>query len=183
MDTGFVYKWYDTSNDMYYIGSHKGSVDDGYVGSGKYFLRAYNKRKDCFVREILYTGEHYRIYEDTILKYLNAEKDEKSYNLKNSAVGGWSHLQTEEIRKHRGQKISKSLKGRAFTKDWKKNISKSKMKKVYSKSDNILFESFNDAAQYYNVSRNVISNMVNGKTINIYKLEIAKEKQETKEHA
>lgn len=55
------------------------------------------------------------------------------------------------------------------------------MKKVYSKSDNILFESFNDAAQYYNVSRNVISNMVNGKTINIYKLEIAKENQETRE--
>ena len=55
MDTGFVYKWYDTSNDMYYIGS-KGDVNDGYIGSGTSFLKAYNKRKESFFREIL--GEY-----------------------------------------------------------------------------------------------------------------------------
>ena len=28
MMTGFVYKWVDTSNGMYYIGCHKGDVND-----------------------------------------------------------------------------------------------------------------------------------------------------------
>lgn len=172
MSTGFVYKWYDTSNDMYYIGSHKGDVNDGYIGSGTYFLKAYNKRKESFFREILYVGEHYRFYEETILKYLNAEKDKGSYNLKNDSIGGWSHLQTDEVKKKRGEKISKSLKGRNITTEWREKISKAKMKKIYSASDDLFFESYQKAAKHYNVSRNVISNMIRGRTINIYKLKI-----------
>ena len=172
MDTGFVYKWYDTSNNMYYIGSHKGDVNDGYIGSGTYFLKAYNKRKESFFREILYVGEHYRFYEETILKYLNAEKDKSYYNLKNDSIGGWSHLQTDEIKKKRGKSISKALKGRNINSKWKKNISKSKMKSIYSTSDNIVFKSYQEAAKHYNVSRNVISNMLRGKTKNIYKLRL-----------
>ena len=39
--SGFVYRWTDTSNGMYYIGSHKGTPGDGYVGSGTWFMRAY----------------------------------------------------------------------------------------------------------------------------------------------
>jgi len=57
---GFVYRWTDSSNGMYYVGSHKGDIDYGYVGSGKRFKPAYNKRPKAFEREILYTGEHYQ---------------------------------------------------------------------------------------------------------------------------
>lgn len=176
MDIGFVYKWYDTSNNMYYIGSHKGDVNDGYIGSGVYFLKSYKKRKESFFREIIYVGEHYRLYEETVLRYLDAEKDKNSYNLKNDSVGGWSHLQTESIKRKRGDSISKSLKGRKLNPKWKKNISKSRMKKIYSCSDKILFNSYQEAAKHYNVSRNVISNMMRGKTANIYKLKLAQEK-------
>ena len=46
------------------------------------------------------------------------------------------------------------------------------MKKIYSASDDLFFESYQKAAKHYNVSRNVISNMIRGRTINIYKLKI-----------
>ena len=83
---GFVYKWYNTENDMYYIGSHGGSVDDKYIGSGIYFKRAYKKNPAHFFREILYEGEHYIIYEHTILQYLDSKNDSNSYNLTNLAI-------------------------------------------------------------------------------------------------
>jgi hypothetical protein len=73
---------------MYYVGSHKGSVNDGYVGSGKRFKFAYKKRSEAFEREILYTGEHYQEVEDLILKTLDVENDDKSYNLKAIGWGG-----------------------------------------------------------------------------------------------
>ena len=33
----FVYKWTKTDG-FWYIGFHKGSIDDGYISSGEYFL-------------------------------------------------------------------------------------------------------------------------------------------------
>lgn len=50
---GFIYKWTDSSNKKTYIGSHYGSVINGYIGSGKLFLDAYHKRPEKFTREIL----------------------------------------------------------------------------------------------------------------------------------
>ena len=67
MMTGFVYKWVDTSNGMYYIGCHKGDVNDRYIGSGTYFLKAYNKRPEAFLREVLYVGEHFAELEEFML--------------------------------------------------------------------------------------------------------------------
>ena len=86
--SGFVYRWYDSSNGMYYVGSHKGSVDDSYKGSGKRFKRAYKKRPECFTREVFYIGEHYLELEEFILCELDAENNPEYYNLKNAAVGG-----------------------------------------------------------------------------------------------
>jgi len=34
---GFVYKWIHNPTGQYYIGIHKGTIDDGYIGSGKRF--------------------------------------------------------------------------------------------------------------------------------------------------
>jgi len=86
--SGFVYKWTNTINGKWYYGSHKGCHNDGYIGSGKIFLIAYKKHKNNFVREILYTGEHFRELEEFILETLDAANDRKSYNMKNSAIGG-----------------------------------------------------------------------------------------------
>jgi hypothetical protein len=38
---------------MKYIGSHIGDIDDGYIGSGKYFINSYKKNPNIFLREIL----------------------------------------------------------------------------------------------------------------------------------
>jgi hypothetical protein len=83
-EKGFVYKWYDTSNDMYYIGCHKGHPDDGYIGSGRRFKFAYKKRPNSFYREILYYGYGFENYESIILDYLDVKNDPMSYNLMNS---------------------------------------------------------------------------------------------------
>ena len=41
---------------MFYIGKHRGSLNDGYISSGKYFLSVYNKNPELFVRSIVFTG-------------------------------------------------------------------------------------------------------------------------------
>lgn len=50
---GFVYIWYDRKNKRFYIGSHWGTVDDGYICSSTIMRKAYNRRKDDFKRRIL----------------------------------------------------------------------------------------------------------------------------------
>jgi hypothetical protein len=122
-ELGFVYRWTDSSNGMYYLGSHKGSVDDGYIGSGKLFKRAYNKRSECFEREILYIGEHYQEVEDLILKTLDVENDKSSYNIKAIGWGGCRKgiKRSEKTRK----KQSEVRIGMKFSEEHRANISKS----------------------------------------------------------
>lgn len=121
---GFVYKWMDSSNDMYYIGSHCGSVEDGYVGSGRHFKNAYKKRTEVFEREILYVGEHFLELEDLILKTLDASNDDKSYNMINCAtINHKDKRRSEDTRK----KQSEVRIGMKFSDEHKANISKALM--------------------------------------------------------
>lgn len=119
---GFVYRWTDSSNGMYYVGSHCGSVDDGYIGSGKYFKSAYKKRKECFTREILYFGPDFIELEDLILKTLDASNDIKSYNMINCAsINHKDKKRTEDTRR----KQSEARIGMKFSDEHRANISKS----------------------------------------------------------
>ena len=52
---GFVYLWYDRKRKMYYIGSHWGTVDDGYICSSNRMRKAYKRRPQDFKRRILET--------------------------------------------------------------------------------------------------------------------------------
>lgn len=52
----FVYKWTNTTNNKIYIGKHKGTLNDGYISSGKAFLHAYNANPANFIREIIWNG-------------------------------------------------------------------------------------------------------------------------------
>jgi len=117
MSSGFVYKWIDNSNGMYYIGCHKGDVNDGYIGSGTYFLKAYNKRPEDFVREVLYVGEHFAELEEFILTELNASQDKLSYNLTNACRGQYEY--TSEIR----EKIGRAHRGKVTRESTKKKMS------------------------------------------------------------
>lgn len=86
---GFVYKWTNKQNGKWYIGSHNGSLTDGYTASGKVVQDAFAKYGiSSFIREILYEGPLYREKEETLLIQLDAANNPMSYNLKNKAVGG-----------------------------------------------------------------------------------------------
>src|SRR5271165_829710 len=91
--TGFVYLWFDSTKKMFYLGSHTGTVDDGYIGSGIRFLRAYKTRPDSFKRKILeyINGDKEYLFKQE-QKWLDLIKDEelhtKYYNQKKCASGG-----------------------------------------------------------------------------------------------
>lgn len=83
----FVYCWTDKSNDMLYVGSHKGSIDDGYVCSSKYMLEEYQKRPSDFSRQIIAQGDYsdIRNLETILLSNLNAAASCDFYNKHNGS--------------------------------------------------------------------------------------------------
>jgi group I intron endonuclease len=117
--SGFVYRWYDSSNGMYYVGSHKGTVDDGYIGSGKRFSYAYSKRPECFTREIFYVGEDYRELEEFILDTIDAKSNPAYYNLVNGSFNC-------KFSKEQREKISNSLRGKKASKEAREKMSASR---------------------------------------------------------
>jgi SpoVK/Ycf46/Vps4 family AAA+-type ATPase len=132
MDIGFVYRWTNTSNYKWYIGSHRGSITDSYIGSGKAFLASYKKNPSFFVREILYVGPDFRELEGFILEELNAAEDRSSYNLKNSSIGGDTSMHfTEESRRKMSEASKIHSKGRKLSQESRDKISK-KLKETYA---------------------------------------------------
>lgn len=188
--SGFVYLWKNTKNNKCYIGSHKGSIEDSYIGSGVYFSRAYNKSPKDFKRKILYIGKDFIKKEDELLKKYDVANNDNFYNLKNDAVGGWSHCNTKEVTLKRGKAISKSKKGIApicsyvdksginnpmygkkHSKNTKDKISASRIGKANRKQSVIeittgmLFEKVKDAADYYGVKDSTMSVLIREKMI------------------
>lgn len=111
----FVYEWTDHYNGMFYIGYHKGSPDDGYIGSGKLFKKAYARNPHLFTREIIAQGSDSEMkeLERKMLKEVNAANNPRYYNLRNIGNGGYSH--TSESK----QKISEASKGNQYAKGYK----------------------------------------------------------------
>ena len=164
MSVGFVYKWIDSSNQMYYIGSHKGSPNDEYIGSGVHFSRAYSKRPEMFSREIMYNGVDYRELEEFILEELDAAKDQMSYNLKNASMGG--HMGAEGI-----EKMRNSLKGKKRSKKACESITKGKVKySVYCKINNKTYKTSMEAASDLGITPSYVRSMINGHCANKYEL-------------
>lgn len=126
--SGFVYKWTDSTNGKMYIGSHRGHIDDGYVGCGIYFARAYKSRPESFSREILYVGDKYREEEERILLELDCANSKDYYNLKNSSVGGDTYsFASDDIKKKiaHGKNHSASWHNIKDKESWLINIRKS----------------------------------------------------------
>lgn len=75
---GFVYRW-ECQDGRWYIGSHKGNTNDGYVSSSTVLN---NEDLTKWTREILAEGpiEEMRELEITLLKSLNAVNDPQSLN-------------------------------------------------------------------------------------------------------
>lgn len=81
----FVYVWTDHRDNKLYVGSHKGTEDDGYVCTSKLMLEEYKERPGDFTRQVIAHGktEDIRGLEYTILRSANASRDKSFYNLRN----------------------------------------------------------------------------------------------------
>lgn len=111
--SGFVYIWFDKKHRRFYIGSHWGSENDGYVCSSNWMRDAYRRRPTDFRRKVLSRISTTRA--DLLLKEYEwlslvkgSELGERYYNLTQHLNGHWT---TEEGRlKSTAEKISKNVK-------------------------------------------------------------------------
>ena len=91
---GFVYIWRDRKHNKFCIGSHLGSLTDGYLSSTGYFIRAYTKRQEDFKRRILSflfvkdRQELLKLEQYWLDKIKDSELGRRYYNLKRFAAGG-----------------------------------------------------------------------------------------------
>ena len=134
---GFIYEWIDSTNGKNYLGSHKGLIDDGYIGSGTLFLRAFKKRPYDFTREIIeYVYEDDRkVLLEREQKYLDLIDWSNTYNLLSFVSGGsmkgWKH--TKEAKK----KQSKIKLGKTHTEETKQIMSEKAKGNTNSKKGKI----------------------------------------------
>ena len=169
MKEGYVYRWTDSSNGKKYIGSHNGKKRS-YKGSGKHFKSAYNKRPECFTREILYTGPDYLELEEFILETVDAKNDDMYYNLSNQSLGGPVMIGEEHPMygtKHSPETIEKMSKnstgkrngmyGKTHSPEKRKQISERQYIKVKELSTGLSFNSVKECATYFNLDSGTIS--------------------------
>lgn len=134
---GFIYIWYDRKRKMYYIGSHWGTEDDGYICSSNRMRDAYKRRPHDFKRRTIQT----QIPRETLLdeehKWLSqiedAELGKKYYNLRKHKWGHWSTDENKRLTigqkisasPKRSANISKANKGRKVSEETRQKLSKS----------------------------------------------------------
>lgn len=119
----FVYITTNIVNGKQYVGSHATkNLNDGYIGSGRIFLKAVNKYgKQNFQREILEECENIldarKLEPYYIIKYNTLVPN--GYNVSDN--GGWGYLGSTHGLSTR-KRISKALKGKKFSDERKKRL-------------------------------------------------------------
>jgi hypothetical protein len=101
---GFIYKWINKKNNMFYIGSHKGNTSDGYVASGKYFIDNYKGQEHNFRREILeyvYDEQYLLKTEQHHFDIHDIKNNVLTYNLNCKASGGWKFCHSTHVLKEK----------------------------------------------------------------------------------
>lgn len=111
---GFVYIWYDKRKKRFYLGSHWGSTDDGYICSSNWMRNAFRKRPNDFKRRILsiHTDRASMFdEEERLLQMIKEEelKGKRYYNACRHTFKHWSH--DPEKMKSMSERISKRNKG------------------------------------------------------------------------
>lgn len=142
---GYVYEWTNTSTGTKYIGSHYGSVDDYYIGSGKLFKIAYKNNPEAFVMKVL---EYVTVNDKKTLlniekKWLSSVPNIKDhpdyYNLNNNAVGGFGYIDHTHILKR-----ADTLKQKHKTRGLSKAEKKSYQRKIQTRLNRILLKGFTE---------------------------------------
>jgi hypothetical protein len=98
---GFVYIWYDRKHKRFYIGSHWGTEDDGYICSSTWMRNAYKRRPTDFKRKIL---KHVKTNRNDLLLeehrwLLMIPKESLGKNYYNMTQHLNGHWETEEERR------------------------------------------------------------------------------------
>lgn len=161
---GFVYLWYDRKHQRFYVGSHWGTEDDGYVCSSSWMNRAYKIRPEDFKRRILsriYTSKADLLDKENsyLITIKPHELKEKYYNLRNHEFGHWSTDEQKSIlvkqktgwnrglTKHndkrilkQSQSISISLKGKRTRSPWTEEQKKYQAQLAASQNPNGFFK-------------------------------------------
>lgn len=110
---GFVYIWRDKKHNRYYIGSHWGTVDDGYICSSDWMKKAYARRPHDFKRRIIEhveagRGDLLKVEHKWLSRIKESELGKRYYNLNNHLNGHWTT--DEEKRLTIREKLSKAQK-------------------------------------------------------------------------
>jgi hypothetical protein len=99
---GFIYLWMDYKRKRFYLGSHMGPVDSGYICSSSKMRKVYKRRPETFRRRIIYwhTTEDRQSLYDVETRWLSLIRDEelgkKYYNVVRVAKG----FDPEYLKKH-----------------------------------------------------------------------------------
>jgi len=110
---GFVYLWYDKKHKRFYIGSHWGTEDDGYVCSSSWMKQGYKHRPNDFKRKIIKrvtTNKKDLLEEENRWLGMIKPKELKLryYNLRIHEFNHWSA--DKDLSKTVGERISASHK-------------------------------------------------------------------------
>lgn len=136
---GFVYIWFDQKRKMYYVGSHLGSEDDGYICSSRRMRKAYRRRPKDFKRRILKRFENIKyvelLKEEELWLKLAEKRKDRYYNM----MFQTQHWASDNDRKKSiGQKISEAHKSNPNWGSWGKgkvlsNETKKKLREANKK--------------------------------------------------
>ncbi len=93
---------------MFYLGSHHGREDDGYVCSSAAMMKEYKERPEDFKRRII--GRNYYnnrqltlMFEWCWLGYIKADEFKRKYYNRTRTAAGWPEM-TDEVRRARTEK-------------------------------------------------------------------------------
>lgn len=122
---GFIYIWYDCKRKMYYIGSHWGTVEDGYICSSNRMRDAYRRRPQDFKRRIIQRHISRDMLLEEEYKWLQLIDDnelgKKYYNLRKHQWGHWSTDNTNKLN------TTEKIKATLSDPEIKRKLSESKM--------------------------------------------------------
>lgn len=159
---GFVYLWFDKGTYRFYVGSHWGTEDDGYICSSDAMRKAYRRRKHDFKRRILsriYTDRKDLLTEEQrFLDMINPEEFGTKFYNKNTKVYFYSWWANETTKAEVTKKVSEGVKrhieehgthwtGRKHSEETKKKISEKKTGHKYGPCSDERREVLKKAAQ------------------------------------
>jgi hypothetical protein len=132
-----IYKTTNKVNGKIYIGAHMTkNIEDDYLGSGKYLIRAINKYGvENFYKEIIAICETSKDMYDLEAKLVCSDfiKETSNYNMKIGGFGGWNYVNSLAMTNEHKEKIRKANLGKTLNSSHKEKIRKANLGRKASK--------------------------------------------------